>query len=200
MSSNPKISVIIPLYNHEKYIREAVYSVLEQSIQDFELIIINDGSTDKSEEVVNAIKDDRIKYFFQENQGAHNTINRGIRLAQGEYISILNSDDVYYQNRFEEALKVLESDSSIYAVFSHIECIDGKGKFIRFIRGAEDNWKDHDPETSFKGKNDLVLDLLAGNFLVTTSNLFCRKKVFNEIGYFSDLRYAHDYEFFLRLC
>src|SRR3972149_11032387 len=200
MSSNPKISVIIPLYNHEKYIREAVYSVLEQSIQDFELIIINDGSRDKSEEVVKSIKDDRIKYFYQENQGAHNTINRGIQLAQGEYVSILNSDDVYYKNRFEEALKVLESDSSIRAVFSHMEFIDEKGDFIRFSRGAEDNWKDKNEGTSFKGKNDVVIDLLAGNFLMTTSNLFCRRRVFKDIGYFSNLRYAHDYDFFLRLC
>ena len=198
--ANHKLSVIIPLYNHEKFIKQAIYSVLEQSFSDFELIVINDGSTDKSEDVVKGIHDDRIKYFSQENQGAHNAINRGIGLAQGEYISILDSDDVYYKNRCEEALKVLDSDSSIYAVFSHIEFIDEEGRFIKFLRGAEDNWLDHDPETSFKGKNDLVLDLLAGNFLATTSNLFCRKKVFNEIGYFSDLRYTHDYEFFLRLC
>lgn len=103
--NNPKISVIIPLYHHEKYIEEAIYSVLEQTFSDFELIIINDGSTDKSEEVVKSIKDDRIKYCYQDNQGAHNTINRGIQLAQGEYVSILNSDDVYYKNRFVELLE-----------------------------------------------------------------------------------------------
>ena len=197
---SPKLSVIIPLYNHERYIKEAIYSVLGQSFGDFELIIINDGSTDKSEEVVKSIKDDRIKYYYQENQGAHNTINRGIQLARGKYVSILNSDDVYYKNRFEEALKVLESDSSIRAVFSHMEFIDEKGDFIRFSRGAEDNWKDKNEGTSFKGKNDVVIDLLAGNFLMTTSNLFCRRSVFKDIGYFSNLRYTHDYDFFLRLC
>ncbi len=196
----PKISVIIPLYNHEKYIKESVHSVLEQSIQDFELIIINDGSTDNSEEVVKAIKDDRIKYFYQDNQGAHNTINRGIQLAEGEYISILNSDDIYYKNRFEEALKVFESDSSVYAVFSHLEFVDDKGDFIRLYRGAEDNRKDRNIEASANLGNNIVLDLLGGNFLITTSNLFCRKSVFTNIGYFRNLRYAHDYDFFLRLC
>ena len=75
-----KISVIIPLYNHEKYIKEAINSVLEQSVSDFELIIINDGSTDNSEGVVKAIKDDRIKYFYQENQVSYNTIDRGFQL------------------------------------------------------------------------------------------------------------------------
>ena len=117
----PKVSVIIPLYNHEKYVREAVYSVLEQTFSDFELIIINDGSKDRSEEVIKSIQDKRIKYFYQENRGAHNTINRGIKLAKGEYITILNSDDVYHTNRFEEFLKILEDDNNISAVFSHIE-------------------------------------------------------------------------------
>ena len=196
----PKISVIIPLYNHEKYIREAVYSVLEQTVSDFELIIIDDGSTDGSEGIVSRIKDERIQYYFQENRGAHYTINRGIKLAEGEYISILNSDDVYYSSRFEEVLKILEGDHSIRAVFSHIEFIDEKGEFIRYKKGAEDNWKNKNPETSFKGEDNIVLDLLAGNFLITTSNLFCRKSAFQDIGLFQKLIYAHDYEFFLRLC
>jgi len=198
--NTPKISVIIPLYNHEKYIEEAVNSVLTQSFADFELIIINDGSTDNSEDVVKNIKDDRIRYFYQENQGAHKTINRGIQLAKGEYISILNSDDVYYANRLEEFLKILESDSSIHAVFSHIEFINDQGNFIKYKIGAEDNWKGHDPETSLKGEKNIFLDLLAGNFLVTTSNLFCRKSVFDNLCLFSNLKYAHDYEFFLKLC
>lgn len=198
--NNPKISVIIPLYNHEKYIKEAIYSVLEQTFSDLELIIINDGSTDRSEDVVKSITDDRIKYIYQENQGAHNTINRGIQLAQGEYVSILNSDDVYYKNRFEEALKIFESDSSVYAVFSHLEFIDDKGDFIRYYRGAEDYWKDRFPGTPYNDTNDIILDLLAGNFLITTSNLICRRSVFKDIGDFSNLKYTHDYELFLRLC
>lgn len=197
--NNPKISVIIPLYNHEKYINEAVYSVLEQTFSDFELIIINDGSIDRSEEIVKQIKDERIKYYYQENQGAHNTINRGIKLATGEYISILNSDDVYYTNRFEEFLKILEDNNSINAVFSHIEFINDQGNFTKY-HGAKDNWTSHDSETSFKDENNIVLDLLAGNFLITTSNLFCKKSVFQDIGFFQNLRYAHDYDFFLRLC
>lgn len=196
----PKLSVIIPLYNHEKFIDEAIHSVLEQSFSDFELIIINDGSTDRSEEVVQGIRDKRIRYFAQVNQGAHTAINRGIRLSRGDYVSILNSDDVYYRTRLEEALAVLETDTSVQAVFSHIELVDEGGNHIRFKRGAEDNWLNHNAETSFKERNDITLDLLAGNFLHTTSNLVCRRGVFECIGYFSNLRYIHDYEFFLRLC
>ncbi len=196
----PRISVVIPLYNHEKYIAEAVYSVLGQSFTDFELIVINDGSSDGSENVIREIKDERIRYFFQDNQGASKAINRGIGLARGEYVSILNSDDVYDPKRLEECLRTLKTDLSLSAVFTHLECIDAKGNFIKHLRGAEENWADHTPETSFKGENNIALDLLAGNFLTTTSNLFCRKTVFDSLGNFSDLRYAHDYDFFLRLC
>jgi glycosyltransferase involved in cell wall biosynthesis len=196
---NPKISVIIPLYNHEKYIKEAICSVLEQSFSDFEVIVINDGSTDNSEDIVRNVNDDRIKYFYQENQGAHNTINRGINLARGDYVSILNSDDIYDSKRLEDCLKMIESDDSLSAVFSHIAFIDDKGEFIKYVKGPEDIWTNHDPDVWREEKN-IVLDLLAGNFLMTTSNLFCRKNIFNEVGYFSNLKYTHDYEFFLRIC
>lgn len=197
---SPTISVIIPLYNHEKFVKEAVNSVLKQSFQDFELIIINDGSTDNSENIIKNIKDERIKYFYQENQGAHNAINRGIRLSRGKYISILNSDDAYYPERFEETLKIFESDRSIRAVFSYIELINEEGNPIGLKKGADDNWLGFDHNTSFREHNNIIFDLLAGNFLHTTSNLFCKKNVFDTIGYFSDLKYTHDYDFFLRLC
>ena len=197
--SIPRVSVIIPLYNHEKFISETVDSVLRQTYQDFELIIINDGSTDGSEEIVKSITDARIRYYCQKNQGAFNTINRGIQLARGEYISILNSDDVYYPQRIDECVGILENDSSIAAVFSYVEYVDEAGNFIKLVRGNEHNWSERDPDTTFKGEDNALLDLLAGNFLITTSNLFCRGDIFKKVGYFSTLKYAHDYDFFLRL-
>ncbi len=196
----PKVSVVIPAYNHERYVKEAVCSVLEQTVTDIEVIIINDGSTDKTHEAIQCIADERIQYFHQENRGAAHTLNRGIRLAKGHYVSILNSDDRYEHHRFEECLKILETDPSRHAAFSHVEFIDDQGNHIRHQRGATENWADHHPEPSFKGEGDILLDLLAGNFLVSTSNLFCRRSVFDRIGRFSDLKYAHDYDFFLRLC
>jgi glycosyltransferase involved in cell wall biosynthesis len=196
----PLFSVVIPLFNHERYIREAVDSVLNQTVSDFELIIINDGSTDGSEAVVRQIQDSRIQYFFQENRGAHETINRGIRLARGKYIGILNSDDLFLPDRLETAAGVMESDLELQAVFSHLEVVDGDGETTGWINGAEDNWKERDDTVSFRDKNNIVLDLLSGNFLTTTTNLFCRRSVFEEVGYFRGFKYVHDYDFFLRLC
>jgi glycosyltransferase involved in cell wall biosynthesis len=193
------VSVIIPLYNHERYIKEAVDSVLNQSFSDLELIIVDDGSTDKSAEIVNSIHDNRIKYIHQENRGTHAALNRGIKAASGDFISILNSDDVYHRNRLEGCLNVFHSDSSVFAVFTYLEFIDEDGCFIRVKKGTNDCWLGHNPNTSFRDHNTIVLDLLTGNFLHTTSNLVCKKEVFDDIGYFFNLRYLNDYDFLLRL-
>lgn len=194
----PRISVVIPLYNHEKYIHEAICSVFNQTVADFELIVINDGSSDRSEEIVLNFKDDRIRYFSQTNQGAHATINRGIALARGKYLCVLNSDDVFAPDRFHEFLSVLAPDESLYAVFSQIECIDEKGNILSNREDLTDDWRRYSNESPLK-KDNILLDLLAGNFLITTSNLFCRTSVFDKTGGFSNLAYTHDYDFFLRL-
>lgn len=196
----PRCSIVIPLYNHESYVRASIASVLNQSFQDFELIVVDDGSTDRSAAVVRTFDDDRISYVLQDNQGAHAAINRGISLARGDVVGILNSDDIYHRRRLEECLGALDADPALAAVFSDIELIDGGGAHLRDIRGAEDCWLNHAPETSFEGEDDIVLNLLAGNFLRTTSNLVCRKAVIATVGRFENYRYAHDYDFFLRLC
>jgi len=172
---------------------------LEQIESDFELIIINDGSSDGSESVIKSLKDKRIKYFYQENQGAHNTINRGIKLAQGKYISILNSDDVYDENRFEQCLKIFQNNPSTDAVCTYVDVINEQGVKIESI-GYDYFWKNSEANLSFKDDDNILLNLLAGNFLTTTSNLFCKNSVFAKIGFFRNFRYVHDYDFFLRLC
>ena len=105
---SPLISVVIPAYNHEKFIGPAIESVLSQSVDDFELIIIDDGSTDNTATVIKSYKDPRLHYFHQENQDAYNTINRGLGKARGRYISILNSDDMYRPERFTRILNFIE--------------------------------------------------------------------------------------------
>ena len=100
-SSVPVVSVVIPAYNHENFIGPAIDSVLGQSFEDFELIVIDDGSTDNTGTIVQNYTDSRLTYFYQENQDAFNTINRGLSLARGRYVSILNSDDIYALDRLE---------------------------------------------------------------------------------------------------
>lgn len=196
----PKVSVIVPVFNHERYVVPAVRSILDQSFGDFEVIAIDDGSQDRSGELIKAIDDARLTYMYHQNQGASRTLNRGIEMSRGEYVSILNSDDLYHSERLQACLDVLEGDHSIQAVFTYLDLVDEEGRLISATRGPEEYWKDLPPDISFSGEDNRVLDLLAGNFLLTTSNLFCRREVFETVGYFSHLRYAHDYDFFLRLC
>jgi hypothetical protein len=106
---------------------------------------------------------------------------------------VLNSDDVYAPDRFHEFLSVLALDDSLNAVFSQLECIDENGNILS--EGLTDDWRRYSNESSIK-KDNILLDLLAGNFLITTSNLFCRASVFEKTGGFSNLAYTHDYDFF----
>lgn len=110
----PKISVIIPCYNTEKYLRECLDSVINQTLKDIEIICINDGSTDNSGKILDeyAKKDNRIKVIHKENEGAGVARNVGISLAKGEYLSILDSDDVFELNMLELLLQKSESTNA----------------------------------------------------------------------------------------
>lgn len=121
-----KISIILSVYNEEKYIKEAIDSVLNQSLKDFELIIINDGSTDKTLNIINSYSDKRIKVFTQENKGLGASRNKGIELASGEYIMFLDGDD-YLIN---EALNIAYTEISTKNTdLSFFKIINYKDKF-----------------------------------------------------------------------
>jgi len=100
-----KISVIIPAYNHERFVGKAIESVLNQTFQEFELIIVDDGSTDNTANIIKSYTDSRILYIYQENQDAFNAINHGLDIARGAFISILNSDDLYEPSRLKRLLQ-----------------------------------------------------------------------------------------------
>ena len=127
---NPKVSVIIPAYNHERYVGEAIRSVLDQTYREFELIIINDGSTDSTETEILRFNDDRIRYYSQENRGLSATLNRGIELARGEFFNFLPSDDVFYPEKLEVQLRVFEGNPDLGVVFSYPQLVDAQGKEI----------------------------------------------------------------------
>lgn len=188
------VTVVIPLYNHERYIEQAVASVLAQSRRPDEIVVIDDGSRDGSAEIMRRLCHEHAEIVFwsQPNQGAHSTINAGIERARGEYLAILNSDDVYHPRRLAKCLDVLEREPSVAAVFTALDFMDKDG-------GRVDNpW--YEQARAFYDRNrDLGLALVNGNFFMTTSNLVIRRAAFDEIGRFAALRYAHDLDFFLRL-
>ena len=191
------VSVIIPAYNHEKFVGKAVESVLKQSWEHLELIVINDGSTDRTGDIVQGFSDTRLKYFDQENQDAYNTINRGLHMARGDFIAILNSDDVYPTNRLERLLKV-QKKTRAACIFTDVQPITENGDEILDYSFGWHLWHQKNRDY-YKQCGDLYTAFLKGNFMVTTSNLFMRKDAVKRVGDFCTLRYLHDYDYIFRL-
>lgn len=190
------ISVVIPLYNHEQYIEQTIDSVLAQTVRPQEIIIIDDGSQDSSLEKAQAYAKkypDLFTVIGQKNRGAHATINRGILMAKSELIAILNSDDNYLEERFAECIRLFEKDPDLSAMATGIEFIDKDGKIIESVPWYEDAVKFH-----YDNNEDFFLSLVNANFFMTTSNFIFKKEIIADVGLFADLRYAHDYDFFLK--
>jgi len=191
------ISVIIPAYNHERFIVPAIDSVLEQTWGDLELIVIDDGSTDRTGEVVQAYDDKRILYHYQENQDAYNALNRGMSMARGEYISILNSDDVYSRDRLEKMVAARQKSGAV-CLFSDVVPISDSGEEFSDSEFGWNIWHRKNRDWYFRCK-DLYTAFLKGNFMVTTSNLFMTAEAVQKVGKFCSLRYLHDYDFMFRM-
>lgn len=195
------VSVVMPSYNHEKYVVEAAQSVLAQTHEHIELIIVDDGSRDSSVELLRTINDPRLKLVVQDNAGAHAAINRGLSLAQGDYLSIINSDDVYAPTRVVESLRQLEAEQADF-VCTWIRVVDEAGN----EKGIKEGWKNMRPSWSSAAKDyaywlgdDFSQNLLSSNFVSTTSNMLFRRNIYDEIGGMRNLRFSHDWDFMLRL-
>jgi len=197
VARQPLISVIIPAYNHEKFICAAVDSVLGQTVSDLELIVVDDGSTDKTGQIVKGYTDQRLSYYHQENQDAYNTINRGLDLAKGRFVAILNSDDVYTKDRFERLLKCHEGTRAECIISDVIPISDEGEEFV----DPEFGWNQwHQKNRQFFLEcRDIYTAFLKGNFMVTTSNLFMTAEAMQAVGKFCSLRYLHDYDYIFRM-
>ncbi|MDE2387467.1 MAG: glycosyltransferase [Betaproteobacteria bacterium] len=195
-AAKPLISVVMPAYNHEAYVAEAIQSVLSQTLQNLELIIVNDGSTDDTGKVILGFDDARIRYFHQSNRGAHHALNRGIALAQGDYIAIINSDDVYLNNRLEIMLDVLQCNNLDF-VISDINLIDEHSEVINDSSHWWLTWHE-DLKQKFQRTPSPVAALLAGNYAISSSNFFFRAPLVEKIGGFRPFRYILDYDYVFR--
>lgn len=190
------ISVIMPAYNHEKYIGEAIESVLKQSFTNYEFIIINDGSTDRTADVIKNYNDSRIKYYEQINADAYNTINRGLMLAKGDYVAIINSDDIYHDKRLELLTDVAEQTDACF-IITNICPIDESSSIITDSIHPWITWYEK-LLGIYNTTNSLEKTFYEGNIAATTSNLFFSRTLIDEIGTFKPYRYAHDYDYILR--
>src|ERR1043166_9666270 len=131
-----KVSVIIPVYNGERFIRDAIQSVLDQTVGDVEIIVIDDGSTDGTRAAVQSFGG-RISYHYQENAGADRAYNCGIAMASGEFVGFLDHDDRWYPETLQTQLEIFSKHADVGLTYSQVDLIDGDGARVRKKAWAE---------------------------------------------------------------
>jgi glycosyltransferase involved in cell wall biosynthesis len=188
------VAIVIPLFNHERYISDALRGLLAQTCPPDRIIVIDDGSSDHSLDAARSVPDPRITLLSQPNAGAHNTLNSAVALAAGsDYLGILNSDDLYEPERIESCLRCLDLHPSAAVVATRLRLIDENGLLL----GPEDpraRWL----RSVWHARPAAGLPAWFGiaNFTKTTSNLFGRAEYFRAHP-FRPYRYVHDYFFAL---
>jgi len=183
-----KVSVVIPAYNHGHLIGDAISSVLESDYQNFEVIVVDDGSTDNTKQVVSSFKS--VFYLYQQNFGAHHAINQGISLATGDLIAILNDDDMFSKGHLTQAVSNLDAYGN--SVFVGKAEVFGQGRKLNLL-------KKH-LSTSTKTIEDYgwILSLFKINWSISTSSFVFKKEIFRKLGGFHGFSLCHDLDFLLR--
>ena len=180
-----KVSVIIPTYNRSKYIRRAIDSVLKQTFTDYEIIVIDDGSTDNTGEILRGYGE-RVSYIRQSNQGISASRNRGIGIAKGKYIAFLDSDDEWVPEKLALQVKLLDNDERLGLVCSRMVILNEQGDQC----GMKPQKR--------TGKNFRELVEIGGD--LPTSTIMTRKECFDKVGVFDkDLPPMEDFEMWVRI-
>ena len=189
------LSAVIPLYNHERWIGEAIDSVRDQTLPASELVVVDDGSVDSGRDVLEAHRFTGLRSVYQENRGAHSALNRAIALSKGDYIAILNSDDAFEPERLEHAWGVTRATGaallcgSVRLVGADGGEVDPAHPISRWYREARE---------LAQTAPSFAAALKKHNVAVTTSNFFFHRALWEALGGFAAYRYTHDYDFLLR--
>lgn len=183
----PKVSVIIPAYNGMEYLPQTVDSVLQQTCQDWEMIIVNDGSTDCTSEWVGQLTDRRVKLISQTNQGNCAARNTGIINARGEYIAFLDADDLWKPTKLAKQVEMLEQNPEVGLVYTWVERIDHSGKSLG------------KPFKSNLAGN--IWEKLLDKNVIATSSAIIRRCCFERVGLFDkNLKsFVEDWDLWLRI-
>ena len=172
----PKVTVLMPVYNGGRFLREAIKSVLNQTYKDYELLAIDDGSRDDSVKIINSFGDSRIRLVKNEkNMGQMNTLNKGLALARGEYIARMDQDDISLPERLQKQAEALDENPGIPLVFSDTYIIDSEGT----------RRKGTVLERMAPGKKCSFEEFLKGEFHICQCTTMIRKKIFDDIGFYN---------------
>lgn len=166
------VSIVIPVYNDERYIQESVESALNQDYENLEVIVVDDGSTDATPEILKEFGE-RIRYIRQENQGTAAALNNGIRHAKGSLIAWLSSDDLFLPGKIKHQVRKFQEEPFLALVYTDWIMIDSQGRELKVVRSP------CPPPESF------AIEMLRGNF-INGSSVLIRRDCFEKVGYFDE--------------
>ncbi len=186
MNTNPEISVILPVYNGEPYLKAAIDSILNQTFKNFEFIIINDGSIDASEAIIKSYKDERIKYLYQNNLGLGATLNKAISLSKSSFIARQDQDDISLPDRFEKQISYLKQNPRVALIGTRGKIIDENNKHIGI----------HNHPTSYP---EIKYHLIFDNPFIHSSVIFQKEIYMSCGGYDSNINKFEDYDLWSKI-
>ena len=190
-TEEPKVSICIPNYNYGRFIGDAIQSALEQTYKNFELIIVDNCSTDNSEEVIKSFSDPRIRYYKNDrNIGGVRNWNRCLALACGEYITLLHADDRLTPNSIEKRAEILDRNPNVGLVYSSCTVIDGKD-------AVTGEFRPYDRDHIIRGEDEFKR-LVFRNY-IPVPTVMVRKECYDALGDFSEEIYCTDWEMWLRI-
>ncbi len=205
------VSIIIPAWNAEKYIKEAIDSALNQTHPNTEVIVVNDGSTDGTESILKSYQNPKLRYFNQENQGLAGARNTGIKNSQGEYIALLDSDDIFLPSKVERQAEILEDNPDYGICYSDLLHFNDPPDPARFESRSESGgspsgtWRAGESHRKFfhhryrYPSGDIFGEIIHRQFINPLA-VMIRRGIFNQFGLFDqNLRRSEDWELWLRL-
>lgn len=182
---NPKVSVLMPVFNGEKYLKKAIDSIIFQTEKNWELIIVDDGSTDSSVEIINSFNDHRIKYFKKNHEGIVSALNFGILKSTTKYVARMDSDDISCPDRLEKQIKFMEENNFVLSgsYADIIDCLDNKISEIKYLPLS---W------------NKIKIFSFLHNPFIHPSVIFNKEFVL-KVGGYRNFKHTEDYELWTRI-
>jgi glycosyltransferase involved in cell wall biosynthesis len=201
--NNPLVSVIIPAYNAEAYISEALESVFAQTYRPFEIIVVDDGSTDKTAEIVKNYQTSKttktnetnLIYIYQSNSGPSKARNEGMKVAKGDYIAFLDADDLWTPMKLEKQVNYMLSNREVFLVFGDMMIFNEQGVVV------ESTFKKNGyPECDRRGKVLNAFERLIERNYIPSGTVLLKRDCFEKVGYFDEnIRHGEDYDLWLRI-
>ena len=186
------ISVVIPAYNAERTISATIESVRQQTFSDLEIIVIDDGSSDRTLEILKAVNDERLKVYSYQNGGLPTARNRGIARAEGQYISFIDADDLWTEDKLEKQLAALQANPQAGVAYSWI--------IIMLEARNTEEVTTYVPGKKVYFKDNVLSPLLLDNFVGNGSNILVKKDIIDSVGEFDpSLKSCEDWDYYLRL-